>query len=75
MSTWIQKSERMPEKEYAEHRQKYPHCPFEVICVISGAKLATTLQYEEGTFFEEAENGEIILYPVEKWMPMPEVAE
>lgn len=72
---WICKSERLPEKEYAEHKQKYPHCPFEVICAIAGAKLATVLQYEAGEFFEEAEDGEIILYPVEKWMPMPEVEE
>ena len=69
---WIPVTERLPYAELNDYVNKYPEDHFEVLVVIKGAKIPTTLCFEDGEFyFPDGEYGGAI-YPVTHWMPLPE---
>lgn len=65
---WISVRERLPDRELAEHREKYPGEVLEVIARIAGAEIATVLVYD-GDDFVDPLTGESC--PVTHWMPLP----
>ena len=65
---WIPVTERLPDKEFWEYQKKYGQDNMEVLVMIKGAKVATTLYYDdEGDFSDD--NGDTWL--VTHWQPMP----
>ena len=76
---WIPVEERKPDVEYAAALAKGLD-DVEVIVMIEGAKESTALRYDgaAGVFFAvEAgdDGGELILYRVTRWKPMPKGPE
>ena len=68
---WIPVAERLPYAELNDHVNKYPEDHFEVLVMIKGAKIPTTLCFEDGEFyFPYGEYGGAI-YPVTHWMLLP----
>ena len=68
---WISVTERLPDKEFQEHRNIYKDEDLEVLAIIKGAKMATALLYnEEGEFYSPDYNG-ATYYAVTHWMPLP----
>lgn len=75
---WIPVKERKPDKEFWEHRNMYKDEDLEVLVIIKGAKMATTLLYNaEGKFYSPDDMGRYNLvhgatyYAVTHWMPLP----
>lgn len=65
---WISVRERLPDRELAEHREKYPGEVLEVIAQIAGAEIATFLVYDGDDFVDPVTEES---YPVTHWMPLP----
>lgn len=71
---WIPVEERLPDKEFWEHQKRFDD-DLEVMVMIKGAKLPTTLCYTaDGDFYAMAEDG-VTFYLVTHWKPMPEPPE
>lgn len=70
---WIPVEEGMPDSEFAQHTLKFPNeeC-VEVIVLIKGSSVATTLYYNGKCFEDEYGSS---TYNVTHWMPMPEPPE
>ena len=72
---WIPVGERLPDKEFWEHKKLYEDEDLEVQVMIKGAKRATTLLYNaEGEFYAMHNDGETF-YVVTHWRPLPEPPE
>lgn len=68
---WIPVTERLPDKEFWEHQKRFEDDDLEVLVMIKGAKLPTTLCYNaEGDFYAMTEDG-ITFYLVTHWKPLP----
>lgn len=69
-SKWIPVSERLQDKEFWEHQKRFDN-DLEVLVMIKGAKLPTTLYYTaDGDFYAMTED-EVTFYLVTHWQPMP----
>lgn len=66
---WISVSDRYPVKELAKSIQEFGENDVEVIVMIDGADVATTLYYD-GHDFRDADGD---TYHVTAWMPLPDV--
>lgn len=69
---WIPVTERLPDKEFWDPDRPDEDEDLEVLVMIKGAKMATTLFYNaEGEFYSMDEYG-YNFYVVTHWMPLPE---
>ena len=70
---WIPVTDRLPDQELAEFREKFgwDNDP-EFLVMIKGAKVPTTLYYnEEGEFYSIDTDGNDTYYVVTHWMSLP----
>ena len=70
---WIPTEDRLPDRELEEFREKFGwEGDPELLVMIKGAKVPTTLYYnEEGEFYSIDTDGNDTYYVVTHWMPMP----
>lgn len=68
---WISVKERLPEEEWKKYLALYNDDGLEIICMIAGAKIATSLYYD-GTGFRDCFFDYL---PVTHWMYLPEPPE
>ena len=71
MSEWISTKNRLPSDSIDDIRVKYPDDLPELIVMIDGASLATTLYWDGEHFVDDCNNW----YNVTHWMTMPEPPE
>ena len=66
---WIPVTERLPDKEYWEYQKKYSQDKMEVLVMIKGAFIPTTLYFDvDGDFIDDDGDSWLVTH----WQPMPE---
>ena len=68
-SGWIDVDKRRPDAELERVRSQFGEGSVQVIVLILGATLSTTLEYDGEGFKDDSGHP----YRVVKWMPMPEI--
>ena len=65
---WIPVTERLPDKEYWEYQKKYSQDKMEVLVMIEGAWIPTTLYFDDdGDFIDDDGDAWLVTH----WQPMP----
>ncbi len=76
---WIPVTERLPDKEFWAHQERFGekelelYNDLEVLVMIKGAEVPTTLYYnDEGEFYDFMDEDGPTSFLVTHWMPLPE---